>query len=95
MPSKQETKFWKTMLGKNYNTEKNDNYVNQEMNILRKIRKRASKLASGPNMSSDGILETDETNSVEWLTDKVLRVYQMDFDNDVNIDSDIPEADIE
>ena len=57
--------------------------------------KRESELASGTKLSSDGVTETHETDSVEWLTDKVLRLDKMDFDGDVNIDSDTSETEIE
>ena len=49
-------------------------------------------------MSSDGVSETHETDSVECLTDEVLRLDKMDFDDDVNVDSDtsdISDIDIE
>ena len=57
--------------------------------------RRESELASGTKLSSDGVLETHETDSVEWLTDEVLRPDEMDFDDDANIDSDTSESEFE
>ena len=46
-------------------------------------------------MSTDGVSETHDADSVEWLTDEVLRPDKMDFDDDANIDSDTSESEIE
>ena len=80
---------------KNNSTEKNDAYVNRETEILRKVGERESKLASSQNMLSESVSLIEETNSVEWLTDEVLKVDEMDFDDDANINSDTSDTEIE
>ena len=80
---------------KTHNTQTNGGCVNQTRETLRKIGERKSELASGTKLSSDGVSETHDTDSVEWLTDEVLRLDKMDFDDDMNIDSDISESEIE
>ena len=57
--------------------------------------KRESELASGTKLSSDGVSETHDADSVERLTDEVLRLDKMDFDDDENINSDTSESEIE
>ena len=57
--------------------------------------KRESELASGTKLSSDGVSETQDADSMEWLTDEVLRLDEMDFNDDANIDSDTSESEIE
>ena len=57
--------------------------------------KRESELASGTKLSSDGVSETHDADSMRWQTDEVLRPDEMDFDDDVNIDSDTSESEIE
>ena len=80
---------------KTCNTQTDDGCVNQKRELLRKIGERESELASGTKLSLDGVSETQDADSVQWLTDEVLRLDEMDFDDDANIDSDTFDTDVE
>ena len=68
--------------------ERNDAYVSENSTLLRRQEKEESLLVRDASMPLKSMSENQELDSVEWLTDRVLKLDIIDFDEDMEINSD-------
>ena len=74
--------------------ESNDAYVSENSTLLRRQEKEESLLVRDASLPLNSMCNNEELDSVEWLTDRVLKLDIIDFDKDLEINSDDSDDDL-
>ena len=74
--------------------ESNDAYVNENRTLLRREEKEESLSARDASLPLNSMCKNEELDSVEWLTDRVLKLDIIDFNEDMEINSDDSDDDL-